>query len=76
MRAPPLLPTGRLHRAPLWNVPFGISQPSTQLGLRSLSPPAPRTLFFQLLLASLQISLPKLGLCVLGQIFSQPHQKA
>ena len=41
MRAPPLLPTGRLLRAPLWNVPFGTSQPSTPLGLRSLSPPAP-----------------------------------
>ena len=38
---PPLLPTGRLLRAPLRNVPFGTSQPSTPLGLRSLSPPAP-----------------------------------
>ena len=66
MRAPPLLPTGRLLRAPLRNVPFGTSQPSTRLGLRSLSPPAPRIRFFQLLLVSLQISLPKLGLCVLG----------
>ena len=66
MRAPPLLPTGHLLRAPLRNVPFGTSQPSTPLGFRSLSPPAPKTLFFQLLLVSLQISLPKLGLRVLG----------
>ena len=46
MRAPPLLPTGRLLRAPLRKVPFGTSQPSTLLGFRSLNPPAPRTLFF------------------------------
>ena len=72
--APPLssgalLCTGRLLRAPLWNVSFGTSQPSSLLGLRSLSPPAPTTLSFQLLLASLQTSLPNWGLCVLGPDF-------
>ena len=50
-------------------VPFETSQPSGPLGLRALSPPAPTTLSFQLLLASLQTSLPKLGLCVLGPDF-------
>ena len=38
--------TPAAHRAPLRNVPFGTSQPSTRLGLRSLSPSAPRTRFF------------------------------